>query len=120
LAIADRFDPLVEQTLKRELIRPGLDDRLIADLPVDFRVVLSWDLDETDVDLHVIEPSGEEAYYGHRATRCGGGGGGQGEAGQGRGAQWLSGLEPSRGLGRKPRALGRPIEAVGELLLHGT
>merc|ERR1712110_1281836 len=72
LAIADRFDPLVEQTLKRELIRPGLDDQLIADLPVDFRVVLSWDVDETDVDLHVIEPSGEEAYYGHRATRCGG------------------------------------------------
>ena len=38
----------------------------------DMRVVLAWDADETDVDLHVTEPSGEEAYYGHRRTRTGG------------------------------------------------
>jgi tetratricopeptide (TPR) repeat protein len=38
----------------------------------DMRVVMSWDADETDVDLHVTEPSGEEAYYGHRRTRAGG------------------------------------------------
>jgi hypothetical protein len=36
------------------------------------RVVMAWDADETDVDLHVTEPSGEEAYYGHRRTRSGG------------------------------------------------
>ena len=39
---------------------------------VDLRIILSWDADETDVDLHVTEPSGEEAYYGHRRTRSGG------------------------------------------------
>ena len=38
----------------------------------DMRIVMSWDADETDVDLHVTEPSGEEAYYGHRRTRSGG------------------------------------------------
>ena len=38
----------------------------------DMRVVMAWDADETDVDLHVTEPSGEEAYYGHRRTRSGG------------------------------------------------
>ena len=38
----------------------------------DMRVVMAWDADETDVDLHVTEPSGEEAYYGHRRTRAGG------------------------------------------------
>ena len=27
---------------------------------------------DTDVDVHVREPSGEEAYYGHRRTRLGG------------------------------------------------
>jgi uncharacterized protein YfaP (DUF2135 family) len=25
-----------------------------------------------DIDLHVVEPTGEEAYYGHRNTRIGG------------------------------------------------
>ena len=38
----------------------------------DMRIILAWDADETDVDLHVTEPSGEEAYYGHRRTRSGG------------------------------------------------
>lgn len=38
----------------------------------DLRVSLAWDADETDVDLHVTEPSGEEAYYGHRRTSRGG------------------------------------------------
>ena len=38
----------------------------------DLRIILAWDADETDVDLHVTEPSGEEAFYGHRRTRVGG------------------------------------------------
>lgn len=41
-------------------------------LPVDMRVVLAWDLNDTDIDLHVIDPNGEEAFYGHRATYQGG------------------------------------------------
>jgi uncharacterized protein YfaP (DUF2135 family) len=36
------------------------------------RVVLAWDLNDTDIDLHVIDPNGEEAFYGHRATYQGG------------------------------------------------
>jgi len=41
-------------------------------LPVEMRVVLAWDLNDTDIDLHVIDPNGEEAFYGHRATYQGG------------------------------------------------
>ena len=41
-------------------------------LDCDLRVTLAWDADETDVDLHVTEPSGEEAYYGNRLTFFGG------------------------------------------------
>lgn len=50
----------------------GLDPRLVRNLDVDVRIVMSWDADVTDVDLHVVEPSGEEAAYSHNRTTIGG------------------------------------------------
>jgi len=38
----------------------------------DVVVTITWNTDATDVDLHVVEPSGEECYYRHRHTRSGG------------------------------------------------
>lgn len=38
----------------------------------DIVVMITWNTDATDVDLHVIEPSGEECYYSHRETESGG------------------------------------------------
>jgi uncharacterized protein YfaP (DUF2135 family) len=40
--------------------------------PVDVKVVLTWDTDKTDVDLHVVDPSGEEVNYTHRESKLGG------------------------------------------------
>lgn len=40
------------------------DQRLLRNLPVDLRVVLNWDADNTDMDLWVTDPNGERAYYG--------------------------------------------------------
>jgi len=51
---------------------PTMDPAFRRDLPLALRITLSWDVDETDVDLHVLEPDGEEAYYGHRRTSSGG------------------------------------------------
>lgn len=56
---------------------PGLnlsrvDARLRRNLPLDLRTVLTWDADNTDIDLWVTDPDGEKAYYGHRLTRQGG------------------------------------------------
>ena len=48
------------------------DKRLLRNLPVDLRVVLSWDADNTDIDLWVTDPNGEKAYYGNRFTYQGG------------------------------------------------
>lgn len=36
------------------------------------RVILSWDSDGTDIDLHVITPSGEHSWYGQRVIAGGG------------------------------------------------
>lgn len=41
-------------------------------LDMDLRIILSWDADNTDIDIHVLEPNGEEAYYKNRRTASGG------------------------------------------------
>ncbi|KQV59599.1 hypothetical protein ASD07_22445 [Duganella sp. Root336D2] len=56
----------------RTLDTRGMDSRLLRNLPVDLRVVLTWDADNSDMDLHVIDPDGERAYYGHQLTYQGG------------------------------------------------
>jgi tetratricopeptide (TPR) repeat protein len=48
------------------------DPRVLKNLPVDLRVVLTWDADNTDIDLWVTDPNGERAYYGNPLTYQGG------------------------------------------------
>jgi len=50
----------------------SVDPRLVKLLDVDVRIVLTWDTDLTDMDLWVIEPSGEKAFYSKRLTTIGG------------------------------------------------
>ncbi|MDL5030512.1 VIT domain-containing protein [Pelomonas sp. APW6] len=49
-----------------------LPEALRKSLPVGLRVVMRWDLNSTDIDLHVIDPLNEEAFFMHRDTRQGG------------------------------------------------
>jgi hypothetical protein len=49
-----------------------IDKRLIIDIPIDVRVVMNWNINNTDIDLHVIDPNGEECDYSHGKTRIGG------------------------------------------------
>lgn len=49
-----------------------IDDRLKADLPVDIRVVINWNKDNTDIDLWVTDPKGEDCSYDHKSTKIGG------------------------------------------------
>ena len=49
-----------------------LDERLRRLLDFDVRVVLTWDTDQTDMDLWVVEPSGETCFYSHASTTIGG------------------------------------------------
>jgi len=49
-----------------------LDPRFVRDLECDLRVVMTWDADNTDIDLWVTEPSGEKCFYAHNRTAIGG------------------------------------------------
>ena len=55
-----------------QFVEQGGDERLFAAVPVDLRVVLTWDADNTDIDLWVIDPSGEVAIYSQPRTKTGG------------------------------------------------
>lgn len=56
---------------QRSILNP-LDSRLVKNLDCDVRVVMTWDADVTDIDLHVIEPTGQEAFYEYNRTLAGG------------------------------------------------
>ncbi|MDE0820256.1 MAG: DUF2135 domain-containing protein, partial [Opitutales bacterium] len=59
-------------TCGKELQAGNLDKRLLKNLPVDVRVILTWDADNTDMDLWVTDPNGEKCDYSHRDTFIGG------------------------------------------------
>jgi tetratricopeptide (TPR) repeat protein len=56
----------------RPLDTSAIDRRLLRNMPLDLRVVLGWDSDNSDMDLWVTDPNGEKCYYGNRNTYQGG------------------------------------------------
>jgi tetratricopeptide (TPR) repeat protein len=49
-----------------------IDKRLLIKIPVDIRVVINWNMDNTDIDLHVKDPYEEESSYNRKKTSIGG------------------------------------------------
>lgn len=49
-----------------------IDERLLFNMPLDIRIVLSWDTDNSDMDLWVFDPDGEKCFYRNQLTRLGG------------------------------------------------
>lgn len=49
-----------------------MDVRLLRNLPLDVRAVLSWDADNTDIDLWITDPNNEKVYYANRLGYQGG------------------------------------------------
>ena len=72
----------IEEVIRTEISRliakyPNLQTgkiskELLQAMPVDIRVVLNWNMNNVDLDLHVTDPKGENCYYGHRRTAIGG------------------------------------------------
>jgi hypothetical protein len=49
-----------------------LDDNNLLYDQADIVLIINWNTNNTDVDLHVIEPTEEECYYGNHKTKIGG------------------------------------------------
>ncbi|MDR1172243.1 MAG: DUF2135 domain-containing protein [Bacteroidales bacterium] len=56
----------------RQLNASAIDRELVKAMPVDVRVVINWNMNNTDIDLHVTDPNGETCFYSHKATAAGG------------------------------------------------
>jgi hypothetical protein len=70
IALAELNAIVAQSPAKLDLTR--LDPRLVRNLPLDVRAVLTWDADNTDIDLYVTDPNGDTAFYGNRLTHQGG------------------------------------------------
>ncbi|ANQ50951.1 hypothetical protein MY04_3603 [Flammeovirga sp. MY04] len=57
---------------KDQLDISNIDSRFIYSMPLDIRVVIDWDLLDTDIDLWVIDPLEEKCFYSHKNTKIGG------------------------------------------------
>lgn len=57
---------------RKQLQLAHIDTSMYFDVTADVRVVLSWDSDNTDIDLWVTDPTGEQCYYAHPRTQIGG------------------------------------------------
>lgn len=66
------LDEATTLAARKQLDAGLIDPRLRSPLPLDLRVVLGWDSDNSDMDLWVTDPNGERAYYGNRLTYQGG------------------------------------------------
>ena len=51
---------------------PKTDDKFLKNFESDLRIVVLWDSDNTDIDLMITEPNGQEIYYGNKCSITGG------------------------------------------------
>lgn len=72
IALADMNAIIAAQPAKAKLDTSRMDSRLMVNMPLDLRVVLTWDADNADMDLWVTDPTGERCYYGRRFSQQGG------------------------------------------------
>jgi tetratricopeptide (TPR) repeat protein len=57
---------------KAKLKLSAIPKKIIRPLPVDIRIVMNWNMNDTDIDLWVTDPNNEKCYYGHSRTQIGG------------------------------------------------
>jgi TonB-dependent SusC/RagA subfamily outer membrane receptor len=75
LGIQEIFLPEINRIIalnKGKLNLSAIDKKLIKPLPVDIRIVMDWNMNNTDIDLWVTDPDNEKCFYSHNRTAIGG------------------------------------------------
>jgi TonB-dependent SusC/RagA subfamily outer membrane receptor len=57
---------------KGKLNLSSIPKTVIKSLPVDIRIVMDWNMNNTDIDLWVTDPNNEKCFYSHNRTEIGG------------------------------------------------
>jgi TonB-dependent SusC/RagA subfamily outer membrane receptor len=57
---------------KGKLNLSAIPKSIIQPLPTDIRIVMDWNMNNTDIDLWVTDPDNEKCYYSHNSTAMGG------------------------------------------------
>lgn len=80
--LADRDDGIEEIIImeinqlianhRSQLDLKNINPKIIADLPVNIRVVINWNKDNTDIDLWVTDPDNERCMYSNNESKIGG------------------------------------------------
>ncbi len=60
------------QNYKDDLDLSAINKDLLKEVDLDIRIVVDWNHNDTDIDLHIIDPNLEECYYSHPKTKIGG------------------------------------------------
>ncbi|WP_299681872.1 VIT domain-containing protein [uncultured Tenacibaculum sp.] len=62
----------IRRKYKEKLKTNHFDKRLVKDVALDLVVTIDWNHNDTDIDLWVTDPNGEECSYKHSQTKIGG------------------------------------------------
>jgi hypothetical protein len=77
---SEDYARMMHSAIQKKAVKPALAEHFGSRVeqmvsqgpPSDLRVTLTWNTDNTDLDLWVIEPSGEKCFYQNRTTKLGG------------------------------------------------
>ena len=60
------------QEYKAQLDLSKISKELMTEVNYDLRITVDWNHNDTDIDLHIIDPNLEECFYSHNKTNIGG------------------------------------------------
>jgi len=57
---------------KKKLDISKIDSKYIVSMPLDIRITIDWSSNDNDIDLFVVDPTGEKCFYENKLTKIGG------------------------------------------------